>query len=135
MNVWKIGSRWSDTGTRDSSVLDIFDKHQIVFAGREIEKIKSNVKVGDLIVIADGLKIVRVGQVISTPREITTFTMFDADDKKRFDYNDNNIGFRVIIFKLSEDEIFDTKMGTFHRIKKDMGKVEKLFNDKILTSS
>ena len=34
-NVWKIGSRWSHTGTRKSSIIDIFRKYQIVFLGVE----------------------------------------------------------------------------------------------------
>lgn len=39
MNVWKIASRWSYTGTKESSILDIFRKYGIVFAGKKTEKI------------------------------------------------------------------------------------------------
>ena len=135
MKVWKIGSRWSDTGTKKSSVLDIFDKHRIVFAGRQIDKIKSKVEVGNLIAISDGAKIVRVGQVMSTPQKIRDFSMFDKDDKKRFNYNDEVIGFRVEIFKLDESEIFKTQIGTFSKMKKRAKLVESLYSKKILTSS
>jgi len=135
MNVWKIGSRWSETGTKDSSVLDIFDKHRIVFAGRKTDTIKSNVKIGDLISISDGLKIVRVGQVISLPKKITEFKFFDKVDKKRFDYNDETVGFRVELFKLDESEIFKTSMGTFNKMNKRYDKIKDIYNEKLLTSS
>lgn len=45
MNVWKIASRWSDKGTPESTVLDIFRKYQVLFAGRERDYIKNYVKV------------------------------------------------------------------------------------------
>ena len=34
-NVWKVGSRWSINGNKESSIIDIFRKYQIVFLGSE----------------------------------------------------------------------------------------------------
>lgn len=134
-NIYKIGSRWSNTGDKDKSILDIFDKHRIVFAGKKIDKIKTKVKIGDLIAISDGLQIVRIGQVLSVPTKITDFTMFGTTDKKRFNYNEKVIGFRVEMFELHKDEFLETQMGTFHKIKKNANAIEELYNHKILTSS
>jgi len=135
MDIWKIGSRWSDTGEESKTVLNIFDKHGIVFAGKKTNKIMNKVKEGDLIAISDGLQIVRVGKVLSSPRKITDFEIFDESDKARFHYNDWVVGFRVSIFKLDKDEMISTKMGTFHAIKKDAKKIEDIYNNKILKSS
>ena len=129
MNVWKIASRWSGKGTKESSVLDLFRKYGLVFAGRETDKIKEKVNPGDLIAISDGLKIVSVAKVISAPVSITSFTI-QEEDKTRFDYNAWVVGFKVEIFNLNQDEIFTTKMGTFHGMGKYSSQVEELFNNK-----
>jgi hypothetical protein len=52
MNVWKIATRWSDDGNPNSSILEIFRKYQVVFAGREREYIKNQVKPGDYIALS-----------------------------------------------------------------------------------
>lgn len=131
MNVWKIASRWSNTGTKKSSILDLFRKYGIVFAGKETEKIRKSVKPGDLIAISDGIKIVSVAKVISSPVSVTSFQI-EESDKKRFDYNDWVIGFKVEIFNLNQNEIFTSKMGTFHGMGKYSKQVEELFNNKSL---
>lgn len=61
MNVWKIGSRWSEDGQWDSSVLDIFWKHGVVFVGGNGASRFLNAKKEDLVAIADGFTIVGVG--------------------------------------------------------------------------
>lgn len=135
MEVWKIASRWSNTGTKESSILDIFRKYGIVFAGTQTEKIEKKVQQGDLIAISDGLKIVSVAKALSNPVAITNFTYFTEEDKQRFSYTKNTIAFRVEIFNLNEKEIFTTKMGTFHGMGKYSDKVIKLYNSKLSSSS
>lgn len=135
MSVWKIASRWSNSGTKKSSVLDLFRKYNIVFAGKETEKIKSTVKIGDTVAISDGIKIVAVAKVISTPVPITTFTDIQNEDKKRFDYDDWVVAFRVEIYNLSQDEIFKTKRGTFHGMGKYSEKVKELYSKRVLDNT
>jgi uncharacterized protein with ParB-like and HNH nuclease domain len=127
MNVYKIASRWSDTGTKESSVLDLFRKYNLVFAGRETEKIKQKVKKGDLVAISDGLKVVSIAKVIENPTAITNFSI-QEEDKKRFTYSEETIAFRVEIYNLSQSEIFTTKMGTFHGMGKYSKKVEEFYS-------
>ena len=135
MKVWKIASRWSNTGTKESSILDIFRKYGIVFAGRETQRIQNSVKEGDVIAISDGNKIVSVAKAISLPTKITSFEI-DEDDKKRFDYENWVIGFKVDIYNLNESEIFSLNRGrTFHKINEDSVKVEELFTSKISTTN
>jgi len=136
MNVWKIASRWSDTGTKASSILDLFRKYGIVFVGtnKATARVRNEVKVGDIIAISDGKKIVSVGKVIGEPIEITHFE-FQEEDKKRFHYEDWVIGFKVEIYNLNQDEIFETKFGAFHSMGKFSERVKKLFQSKTSDSS
>lgn len=117
MNIWKIASRWSDEGIPSSSILDIFRKYQMVFAGRETNRIKNDVKIGDLVAISDGIKVVAIGKVLTSPKVLTEFK-FDEDDlnSKRFNYEDWVIGFKVKLVDLSDEQKFDYNRGTFHAV-------------------
>jgi len=135
MNIWKIASRWSNTGTKESSILDLFRKYRIVFSGREQNNINDKVNKGDLIAISDGLKIVSVAKVISTPNKITSFTI-QEDDKQRFDYSDWVVGFRVEIFDLNNDEVFSIARGrTFQAMNKESKIVKELYNSKLSSNT
>lgn len=115
--VWKIGSRWDDYGAKEASILDIFLKYKIVFAGKYTEKIEANVSIGDYIAISDGLKIVAVGKVLDKPKEITEYDILPEDYEERFHYEDWVIGFKVDIQALSKSEYMDYgRMGTFHAL-------------------
>ncbi len=114
MSIWKIGSRWSSHGSADKSVLDIFRKYQIVFAGKDTEAILKNVKVDDYIAISDGLKIVAISKVRELPKKITDFTISD-NDKYQFHYEDWVVGIKVHTVDLDQKDYVRCKMGTFHR--------------------
>jgi uncharacterized protein with ParB-like and HNH nuclease domain len=117
MNVWKIATRWSGDGNPNSSVLDIFRKYQVVFAGREIEYIKNQVKPGDYIALSDGLNIVSVGKVLSDPKKLTDFEFSEEDiASDRFDYEGWVIAFKVQLIDLLPEEVFSYRQGTFHAI-------------------
>ena len=79
MNVWKIGSRWDESGNPDKSILDIFLKYNIVFAGKSTNYIENVVEIGDLIAVADGLTIKAVGRVLEKPR------YFKQENKEYFE--------------------------------------------------
>lgn len=112
-NVWKIGSRWSDTGTRESSIIDIFRKYQIVFLGVETIRFENEVKVGDYIAIADGFDVNTLAKVISEPKKITAFDIeFTDEEKSRFGYEDSVFGVKVYIVELKET-IYYKKIGAF----------------------
>ena len=82
MNVWKVGSRWSESGVPESSIIDIFRKYQLVFAGTDPEGIKARVRVGDLVAVSDGLTIVAVGKVVGEPRTISEFSLEEIDEER-----------------------------------------------------
>jgi hypothetical protein len=73
MNIWKFSSRWSDKGTWNSSILDIFCKHGIAFIyddGHNMDSIQPQVEgaeaeSGDLIAISDGYHIVAIGKALT----------------------------------------------------------------------
>ncbi len=117
MNIWKIATRWSDKGHYSSSIIDLFRKYNVLFAGREQDYIKRAVKPNDIIAIADGIKIVSIGKVIDKPKVITEFPFDNADiNSGRFDYEDWVIGFKVNMFELKKEDWFSYRQGTFHRV-------------------
>ncbi len=116
MNVWKIASRWSDTGTEESSIIDIFRKYNIVFAGRKTDYIKQNVEIGDYIAVTDGKTVVSVGIVLGEPKPLTEFDIDKKDIKsERFDYEDWVIAIKVVLFDLDKNDYFQYIQGTFHQ--------------------
>lgn len=130
-NVWKIGSRWSETGTRDSSIIDVFRKYQVVFLGTERERFLKEVKNGDYMAIADGFTINTLAKVIGEPKKITELGInFTEEEKKRFTYEDWVIGVKVRIEELENiDSIYYEKIGTFCRAKQIENEVVEKFND------
>ena len=114
--VWKVGSRWGETGHKDSSILDIFRRHNVVFVGVEQGRFKK-IQEGDLIGIADGLKIVAVGMATSVPQPITELGIpFSEDDKRAFDYEDQVIGCKVSYADIpNQEEWVRCPPGAFRR--------------------
>lgn len=93
--VWKVGSRWSDTGHQESTILDIFRRYNVVFVGVRT-KMFNEIQEGDLIGIADGRKIVAAGKAQSVPKPITELNIiFSEEDKNKFDYEEWVVGCRV----------------------------------------
>ena len=93
--VWKVGSRWSDTGHQESTILDIFRRYNVVFVGVRT-KMFNEIQEGDLIGIADGRKIVAAGKAQSAPKPITELNIiFSEEDKRKFDYEEWVVGCRV----------------------------------------
>lgn len=70
MNIWKIASRWSETGTHESSILDIFIKNGIAFILPEGNDL-SAIQIDDLIAITDGQMIVAVAKAACVARKIS----------------------------------------------------------------
>ena len=54
MEVWRIGSRWSEHGEAFSSILDVFYNTKTVFAGNYKENFLKYVNIGDLFAITSG---------------------------------------------------------------------------------
>jgi len=118
MDIWKIATRWSDKGDPNSSIIGIFRKYNILFAGREQDYIKRSVKPNDIVAISDGVTIVSIGKVLDNPKIITDFPLDEIDTNSgRFDYKDWVIGFKVSLFDLKKEDWFNYRQGTFHRVK------------------
>ncbi len=88
MNIWKIASRWSDTGTHNSSILDIFLKNQVAFFHPDGGPDPSMIQPDDLIAISDGYKIVAVAKPASRPGRLIDLPGFHLSerDRERIDY-------------------------------------------------
>lgn len=131
MNIWKIATRWSDKGDPNSSIIDIFRKYNLLFAGREQDYIKRSVKLNDLVAISDGITIVSIGKVLDKPKIVTDFQLDEIDIKSGcFDYEDWVIGFKVSLFNLKKKDRFNYRQGTFHGINGEYKKKIKFLFEK-----
>jgi len=114
--VWKVASRWSETGHAESSILDVFRRHNVVFVGKFQDRF-SQISEGDLITISDAKKVVAMGLAMSLPQPITELGIgFTEDDLKRFDFDEEVLGCRVSFTDLSEAEQPDYRVSTFHSV-------------------
>ena len=124
MNVWKIASRWSEDGRKESSILDIFRDKEIVFvADPNANKIKKD----DLIAISDGKKVVAVAQATDNSCKITEMRI-DDESKKRFDYDcPGIIAVKVKLYNLNADETYEYRIGRFHAINEKSEHIKALY--------
>ena len=140
VNVWKIGSRWSEDGNRNSSILSVFRRNNIVFTGRNDEfDFEGKVKHGDYFAIADGTTVVAVAKVISDkPFQInksklrfrsTDFSGIQEEKDLSFAY-----GVHVKIIDLDMSQWFYQKQGSFfHTNEETSEKVINLFENDLST--
>lgn len=121
-NVWKIGSRWSEYGTSDSSILSIFRRNNVVFVGADgaRDRFINEVKSGDYFAIADGYNVVAVAKALSKPTLINDLKINTVGyESDRFDFEDCKdwvVGVRVKIVDLKVDQrIWYEKQGAFFK--------------------
>lgn len=141
-NVWKIGSRWSDNGDPNSSILHIFRRNGYVFVGSQ--EFGDNVRKGDYIAIADGYRVVAVAKVLddnpTALRELITShkLRFRESDIERFDFRHPEewseeygyYGTRVHIVDLLPDETFlYKKMSRFHAANLYWNEIKRLYDN------
>lgn len=125
--VWKVASRWSETGTAKSSVLDIFRRHNVVFVGKFQDRFQQ-IEVGDLIAISDAKRVVAMGLATSLPQPVTALGVaFTEDDLSRFDCEDYVLGCRVSFSDLSEAEQPRYRVSTFHGVGERADEFRRIF--------
>lgn len=134
-NVWKIGSRWSYEGKPESSILSIFRRNNIVFAGdRTINRFRDEVKKGDYFAIADGYKVVAIAKALDAPKKIKNLNI-DISEKEEsiFDLKtckDWLYAVRVNIINLKEENrITYKKRGSFFKADQIKNKVIESYNN------
>lgn len=118
MEVWRIGSRWSEHGEAFSSILDVFYNTKTVFAGNYKENFLKYVNIGDLFAITSGEKIVAVAKVLSSPAVLKDLGIpedeFYSNSYEDFDYSyeyNSAVGCKVQIFTLKDDDIIPIQRG------------------------
>lgn len=135
-NVWKIGSRWSDYGTFESSIISIFRRNNVLFVGadRARERFINEVKQGDYFAIADGYNVVAVAKALDKPTLLNNLKINTVGyESDRFDYKECKdwvVGVRVKIVDLKKDQrIRYEKRGTFFKANQIWQEVVDLYDN------
>jgi hypothetical protein len=127
--VWKVASRWSETGHAESSILDIFRKHNVVFVGKFQDRFQQ-VSEDDLIAISDGKKVVAMGLATTAPLPITQMGIeFTQEDLEKFDYEVGVIGCRVSFTDLIPEEHLPYRISTFHSVNERANEFRDVFTN------
>lgn len=58
MSVWRIGSNWGGI-----DIYPVFKKHNIAYAGKEVESLINKIQVNDIIAVTSGKQIIATGKV------------------------------------------------------------------------
>lgn len=125
--VWKVASRWSETGTAESSILDIFRRHNVVFVGKYQDRFRQ-IAVGDLIVISDAKRVVAMGLATTLPLPVTALGIkFSEDDLRKFDCEDYVLGCHVSFSDLGEEEQPSYRVSTFHGVNERAEEFRRIF--------
>lgn len=125
--VWKVGSRWSHTGNKESCILDIFRKHHIAFVGHEHKKF-SQVKEGDLIIISSGTRVVALGRAMEAAKPFAeTGVRFATGEWPNVDPEDIGLACRLSYQDLKEEDFVDYRIGAFHEVHEKAGHYRKLY--------
>jgi hypothetical protein len=137
MKVWKIGSRWSYDGNKNSSVLFLFRKYNAIFIhdilpSKRKTGILKKVNVNDLIAITDGESVVAIGKVLRTPISITE--KWDFGNEMNSYRNPDNIIVKISYHDLSENQRFSyKKRSRFHELHNKVKKeIVRLWNDRVV---
>lgn len=140
--VWKIGSRWCESGGPHASIISIFRRSGVVFIGNErSEAFNHLVHAGHYFAISDGFRIVSVARATSEPMNLNVMIsknlikVRNSKDSGYFNITDNFhkcYGVKVKIVDLPFENQFDYKcQQAFIKIAKNdiREKVIKLYND------
>ncbi|WP_397379482.1 DUF262 domain-containing protein [Prosthecobacter sp.] len=127
--VWKVASRWSETGTAESSILDIFRRHNVVFVGRFQDRFQQ-IGLGDLIVISDAKRVVAMGLATTLPQPVTELGIeFTEDDLRKFDCEDHVLCCRLSFSDLGEEEQPSYRVSTFHGVNERADEFRRIFTE------
>lgn len=125
--VWKVGSRWSQHGTPESSILDLFQHHRVVFVGSCQDRF-AQVSEGDLMLVSDGTTVVAMGAVTTPPQSLESLAIpFTPEELERFDFEPSVMGCKIDFIELREADREPYRMGTFHEVHQDADGYRKLY--------
>lgn len=138
-NVWKIGSRWSDNGLPESSIMSIFRRNNVVFIGNDTnDRFCREVRKGDYFAIADGYTVLAVARATSEPMRLSELIAQNAikvrnGDNPEFELpEDYGVGVKVKIVDLPNELKFSyQKQGSFFMAKSIADKVRMLYDDNL----
>lgn len=132
-NVWKVGSRWSESGEANKSILGIFRRNNIVIVGTETKRFMNEVKCGDYFAIADGFKVVAVAKALEKPHKLDLIKLkVSSTESEYFDSPDYAVCVKVKIVDLEKKEMLTyKKRSTFCSANQIWQKVRDLYENSL----
>lgn len=109
-----FGSNWGGKAEGES-ILDIFYKYNIAFAGldtkEEVNNCKNKFKAGTKIAVSDGMTVKAVGIAEEDFNSLDNLKIdFLPEEKKRFAINKGVLAVKVKLFKLEEEDCYQKKI-------------------------
>ncbi|MFW5893937.1 MAG: GmrSD restriction endonuclease domain-containing protein, partial [Verrucomicrobiota bacterium] len=95
-NVWKIGSKYGSHG----DITRVFWQYQVVFAGNNTQRIRREVKKGDLVAVASGFTVIAIAKVLEDAEAVEKLGLKDEHASKF----KGAFGARVRLLSLSKDD-------------------------------
>jgi hypothetical protein len=85
MNVWRIGSRWHESGAAGTTIIDIFIDYHVLFVGN-VKSCVEQVKEADLFAVTDGYTVVGLAKALSSFGPLARFKLpLSVEAEKRCD--------------------------------------------------
>ena len=108
-----FGSNWGGKAEGES-ILDIFYKYNIAFAGldtkEEVNNCKNKFKAGTKIAVSDGMTVKAVGIAEEDFNSLDNLKIdFLPEEKKRFAINKGVLAVKVKLYKLEEEDCYQEK--------------------------
>ncbi|HYQ56449.1 MAG TPA: DUF262 domain-containing HNH endonuclease family protein [Draconibacterium sp.] len=132
-NTWKVGSRWSSWGNPNASIKEIFIQNNIFFVGGEkARKRVKQIKVGDRIALADGIKVIAVGVVESEAKSLSNYNIGEKVDHVKTEIKEDLVdgwpmAVRTRFYPLEHDDQFNYTYREFIRVV-DLNYISKIEN-------
>ena len=109
--VYKVGSRWSDDGVPESTILSTFQAYNVVYVGDCDDKgnpVMGHVCEGDVFIIADGYLVVGVAEAVSPGAPMERFSVAEAGEVAACIASGSPVwGCRVDYYPLAEEDTFE----------------------------
>jgi hypothetical protein len=115
MIVWRIGSRWDETGVKGTTIIDIFIDYNVLFIGNDKSCVEQ-VNEGDLFAVTDGYTVVALAKALSSFGPLARFNLpLSGEAAKGYDPAAQTGCLAHIILLIKDDRFLHKRQGSLCR--------------------